>query len=335
MDAVSMPADAHHRALLDALPDLVLRLRADGTYLDAVGDSSKLANPPEHVVGSNAWDLLPAEVAEQLMQCVHASLEQRKLATVEYRLRTHVGVERDFEVRVAPAGPDEVVAVVRDVTDLRQAMRDLTDSRARIVAAGDAERRRVERNLHDGAQQRLVTVALHLHLVKRRLEADATEVAELVEAAQVELALALDEIRHLVRGLHPRLLSDRGLEPALVGLAERAVIPVEILETPPERLPPAVEAAAYYLVAEALANAGKHSEASRVTVRVHSDGSWTTVEIADDGIGGADPQTGSGLRGLADRVAALGGELQLESEPGCGTSMRARLPHGDPGAQHG
>jgi len=330
-----MPADAHHRALLDALPDLVLRLRADGTYLDAIGDSSKLANPPEHVVGSNAWDLLPAEVAEQLMQCVRASLEQRKLATVEYRLRTHLGVERDFEVRVAPAGPDEVVAVVHDVTDLRQAMRDLTDSRARIVAAGDAERRRVERNLHDGAQQRLVTVALHLHLVKRRLETDPTEVAELVEAAQVELALALDEIRHLVRGLHPRLLSDRGLEPALVGLAERAVIPVEILETPPERLPPAVEAAAYYLVAEALANAGKHSEASRVTVRVHSDGGWTTVEIADDGIGGADPQTGSGLRGLADRVAALGGELELESEPGCGTCMRARLPHGDPGAQHG
>ena len=334
MDAVSMPADAHHKALLDALPDLVLRLRADGTYLDVVGDTSKLANPPEHVVGSNAWALLPAEVAQQLMQCVGASLEQRKLATVEYRLRTHLGVERDFEVRVAPAGPDEVVAVVRDVTDLRQAMRDLTDSRARIVAAGDAERRRVERNLHDGAQQRLVTVALHLHLVKRRLETDPTEVAELVEAAQVELALALDEIRQLVRGLHPRLLSDRGLEPALVGLAERAVIPVEILETPPERLPPAVEAAAYYLVAEALANAGKYSEASRVTVRIHAADDCTTVEIADDGVGGADPQTGSGLRGLADRVAALGGELELESEPGCGTCLRARLPHGDSGPQH-
>ena len=330
-----MHADAHHRALLDALPDLVLRLRADGTYLDVVGDTSKLANPPEGVIGASAWELLPPEVAEQLMQCVGASLEHGKLATVEYQLRTHLGVERDFEVRVAPAGPDEVVAVVRDVTDLRQAMRDLTDSRARIVAAGDAERRRVERNLHDGAQQRLVTVALHLHLVKRRLDTDPNEVAELVEAAQVELALALDEIRQLVRGLHPRLLSDRGLEPALVGLAERAVIPVEILETPSERLPPAVEAAAYYLVAEALANAGKYSEASRVTVRVHSDEGWTTVEIADDGVGGADPQTGSGLRGLADRVAALGGQLELESEPGCGTCMRARLPHGDPSAPRG
>ena len=198
------------------------------------------------------------------MDCVRASLEQGKLATVEYTLCTHLGDEREFEVRAAPAGPDEVVAVVRDVTDLRRAMRDLTDSRARIVAAGDAERRRVERNLHDGAQQRLVTVALHLHLVKRRLETDPSEVPQLVESAQTELALALEEIRELVRGLHPRLLSDRGLEPAIAGLAERSLLPVEIAETPSERLPPAVEAAAYYLVAEALANAGKHSQASQV-----------------------------------------------------------------------
>ena len=206
------------------------------------------------------------------MQCVKASLEQGRLATVEYTLCTHLGDEREFEVRAAPAGPDEVVAVVRDVTELRRAMRELTDSRARIVAAGDAERRRVERNLHDGAQQRLVTVALHLHLVKRRLETDPTEVPQLVESAQTELALALEEIRELVRGLHPRLLSDRGLEPALAGLAERSVLPVEIEETPSERLPPAVEAAAYYLAAEALANAGKHSEASQVRVRVSTDG---------------------------------------------------------------
>jgi signal transduction histidine kinase len=335
MDAVSTPADAHHKALLDALPDLVLRLRADGTYVDVVGDTSKLANPPEHVVGATAWDLLPDEIAAQLMQCVQASLEQGKLATVEYRLRTHLGLERDFEVRVAPAGADEVVAVVRDVTDLRQAMRDLTDSRARIVAAGDAERRRVERNLHDGAQQRLVTVALHLHLLKRRLETDPSEAPSLVEAAQVELALALEEIRELVRGLHPRLLSDRGLEPALAGLAERSVIPVEIAEMPSERLPPAVEAAAYYLVAEGLANAGKHSQAARVTVRVGSDGDGTTVEIADDGVGGADPETGSGLRGLTDRVAALGGELEVTSEPGSGTRIRATLPHRDPSADTG
>jgi signal transduction histidine kinase len=330
MEQVPAPVEARHRALLDALPDLLLRLRADGTYLEIGGDTTKLANPPEHVVGATAYELLPEEIAEQLMHCVGVALEQGKLATVEYQLRTHLGEERDFEVRVAPSGPDEVVAVVRDVTDLRRAMRELTDSRARIVAAGDAERRRVERNLHDGAQQRLVTVALHLHLVKRKLETAPDEVPELVESAQTELTLALEEIRELVRGLHPRLLSDRGLEPALAGLAERALLPVEIVETPSERLPPAVEAAAYYLVAEALANAAKHSEASLVTVRVSANGACTTVEVVDDGVGGADAESGSGLRGLADRVAALGGELEVASEPGRGTAVRAELPHENP-----
>ena len=330
VEGVSASVDARHKALLDALPDLLLRLRADGTYLEIGGDTSKLANAPHQVVGSTTHELLPADVAERLMQCVHTSIEQGRLATVEYTLRTHLGDEREFEVRAAPSGPDEVVAVVRDVTELRRAMRDLTDSRARIVAAGDAERRRVERNLHDGAQQRLVTVALHLHLVKRRLETDPREVAQLVDAAQTELTLALEEIRELVRGLHPRLLSDRGLEPALSGLAERAVLPVEIAETPSERLPPAVEAAAYYLVAEALANAGKHSEASQVRVRVITDGACTAVEVVDDGVGGADPATGSGLRGLGDRVAALGGELDVVSEPGQGTTLRATLPHDNP-----
>ena len=325
MNGVSSPVEARHRALLDALPDLLLRLRADGTYLEATGDVSKLANPPETVVGSNVNELLPQETAGRLMACVAAALETGRLATVEYRLRTHLGHERDFEVRVAPAGPDEVLAVVRDVTDLREAMRDVTESRARIVAAGDAERRRVERNLHDGAQQRLVTVALHLHMIKRRIETDPAEVPVLLESAQTELTLALEEIRELVRGLHPQLLSERGIGPALHALAERALLPVEIVETPEQRLATAVEAASYYVVAEALANAAKHSKASAVTVRVCCEGETVVVEVVDDGVGGADP-TGSGLRGLSDRVAALGGLLALSSEPGRGTALRAEIP---------
>jgi PAS domain S-box-containing protein len=324
----STPVEARHRALVDALPDLVLRLRADGTYLEVAGDVTKLHNPPETVVGSNVWELLPRHISEQLMSCVAASLESGSLATVEYSLRTVGGEDRDFEVRVAPSGPDEVVAVVRDVTDLRKAVRELRDSRQRIVAAGDEERRRVERNLHDGAQQRLVTVALHLHLAKRRLESDLDSVGELVESAQTELTLALEEIRELVRGLHPRLLSDRGLQPALAGLAERSVVPVQIVETPEERLPQAVEAAAYYVVAEALANAAKHSGASLVTVRVSAGESCTRVEVVDDGAGGADPTGGTGLRGLADRVAALGGTLDVRSPAGEGTTISAELPHG-------
>jgi signal transduction histidine kinase len=329
MKATSSPVEARHRALVDALPDLLLRLRSDGTYLEVGGDVSRLHNPEEIVVGSTVHELLPKEVSEQLMRCVATSLAQGSLATVEYSLPTLAGQQRDFEVRVAPSGPDEVVAVVRDVTELRRAVRELKESRARIVAAGDDERRRVERNLHDGAQQRLVTVALHLHLVKRRLDTDPAAVGELVEAAQTELTLALEEIRELVRGLHPRLLSDRGLEPALAGLAERSVLPVEIVETPAERLPAAVEAAAYYVVAEALANAAKHSRASLVRVRVASRETCTTVEVGDDGVGGADAG-GSGLRGLADRVAALGGALDVRSPAGAGTTIAAELPHEHP-----
>jgi PAS domain S-box-containing protein len=324
------PVEARHRALVDALPDLLLRLRADGTYLEIAGDITKLHNPPEKVVGSTVWELLPPHISEQLMRCAASALESGSIATVEYGLRTVGGEDRDFEVRIAPVGPDEVLAVVRDVTDLRKAILELRESRARIVEAGDAERRRVERNLHDGAQQRLVTVALHLHLVKRRLETDPAGVAELVDAAQTELTLALEEIRELVRGLHPRLLSDRGLQPALAGLAERSLLPVEIAETPSERLPSAVEAAAYYVVAEALANAAKHSRASRVTVRVAAGDGCTRVEVVDDGVGGADAAGGSGLRGLSDRVAALGGSLDVHSPQGAGTTISADLPHPPP-----
>jgi PAS domain S-box-containing protein len=326
MDAASTPVEARHRALLDAIPDLMFRLSREGEYLELAGDITRLAHPPDEVLGRTLSQLLPDAVASTLLDAIARALETGALATTDYRLRTVDGGLRDFEARVMPCGANEVVAIVRDVTELRRAMRDLTESRARIVAAGDAERRRVERNLHDGAQQRLVTVALHLHLVRRRLETDPAQVPALIEAAQAELTLALEEIRELVQGLHPRVLSERGLGAALEALAERALLPVELVELPGERLPAAVEAAAYYVVSEALANAAKHSGASAVSVRVAPNGTSTAVEVVDDGVGGADPQ-GSGLRGLADRVAALGGLLDVRSESGRGTVLRAELPH--------
>ena len=215
--------------------------------------------------------------------------------------------------------------MVRDVTDIRTAIRELRESRARLVAAGDAARRRIERNLHDGAQQRLVTVSLHLNLIERRLASAPDAVPDLLAAAQTELALALEEIRELVRGLHPRILTEHGLGPALQALAERALLPVELLELPAERLRPAVEAAIYYVVAEALANAAKHAAATFVTVRVAQEDCGTIVEVADDGSGGADA-SGSGLRGLADRVAALDGHFAVSSVPGAGTALRAEFP---------
>ena len=325
MDAASTPVEARHRALVEALPDLLLRLSADGTYLELGGDLSRLANPPDVVLGANVRDLLPAPIAAQLMEGVATALQSGELATVNYRLRTHLGEERDFELRIAPVAADEVLAVVRDVTDMRAAIRELRESRARVVAAGDAARRRIERNLHDGAQQRLVTVSLHLHLIARRLESAPEAVPGLLEAAQTELALALEEIRELVRGLHPRILSDHGLAPAIRALAERALLPVELVELPATRLRPAVEAAVYYVVAEALANAAKHAAATLVTVRVSQEECGTVVEVADDGVGGADP-AGGGLRGLADRVAALDGQFAVSSVPGAGTALRAEFP---------
>jgi PAS domain S-box-containing protein len=328
MDAISNAVEARHRALLDAIPDLMFRLSRDGRYLELAGDVSRLAHSPDAVVGRKLVEILPPEVSTPLLDAIERALATGALATTDYRLETVDGVVRDFEARVVPCADHEVVAIVRDVTELRQAMRELTASRARLVSAADAERRRVERNLHDGAQQRLVTVALHLHLIRRKLETHPEELPALVESAQTELTLALEEIRELVRGLHPRLLSDRGLGPALEALAERALLPVEIEEVPAERLPPAVEAAAYYVVAEALANAAKHSRASLVTVRVAAGDSCSVVEVVDDGVGGADPEAGSGLRGLSDRVSALGGALAVSSgADGGGTALRAELPH--------
>jgi PAS domain S-box-containing protein len=207
-----------------------------------------------------------------------------------------------------------------------EAHRELAASRARIVEAGDAERRRLERNLHDGAQQRLVAIALSLRLCESKLAVGDPVGVEMLREAKVELADALEELRELARGIHPAILTDRGLMPALEMLAGRASIPVEVSATLTERLPPSVEAAAYYIVAEALTNASKHARASRVGVHVdHTDGR-VLVEVSDDGVGGADQRGGSGLRGLRDRVEALGGELAIASPEGAGTTLTARLP---------
>ncbi len=209
--------------------------------------------------------------------------------------------------------------------ELRARLEDLAASRSRIVAAGDVERRRLERNLHDGAQQRLVALSLALRLAIARLDADPEAAREILTGAAEELALALDELRELARGLHPAVLSDRGLRAAVEMLAGRAPLPVEIAEVPEERLPEPVEAAAYYLIAEALTNVAKYAEASSVRVRVAAAPPGLVVEVSDDGVGGADPARGSGLRGLADRVEALGGSLAVVSPPGAGTTLRAEI----------
>lgn len=318
-------SEARQRALLTVLPDLMFRLHRDGTYLQFAGDLTRLATPASELLGSNLHDILPPDVAERLAASTREALAYGELTTVEYQLTTLAGELRDFEVRLVPAGPDEVVTIVRDITDRKRGERELRESRARIVQAGDAERQRLERNLHDGAQQRLVTVSLHLHLIAR--EPDATpKTLESLALAQAELASALDEIRQLVRGLHPPLLSSHGLGAALRSLVARAPAPIKLEALPAERLPEAVEAAAYYVIAEALANASKHAGASQIVVRAVVTDGQLELEVADDAAGGADLALGSGLRGLADRVAAAAGSLEIESPPGDGTRMRATIP---------
>jgi PAS domain S-box-containing protein len=209
--------------------------------------------------------------------------------------------------------------------ELHDRLEELAASRARIVAAGDVERRRLERNLHDGAQQRLVTLSLSLRVAQSKLDSDPAVARAVLADAGQELGLALDELRELARGLHPAVLSERGLRVAVEAIAGRASVPVET-DIPDDRLPEPVEAAAYYLIAEALTNITKYAHASKVRVRVAASDRSVLVEVSDDGVGGADPAAGSGLRGLADRLEALGGSLEVASPAGAGTSLRAEIP---------
>jgi signal transduction histidine kinase len=194
------------------------------------------------------------------------------------------------------------------------------------VAAGDEARRRLERNLHDGAQQRLVSLSLALRLAQAKLSADPEGAGDILTAAGDELALALAELRELARGIHPAMLTDRGLGAAVESLATRAPLPVELAAMPDERLPAPVEAAAFYVISEALANIGKYAHASAARVSVTRVDGHAVVEVDDDGVGGADPGSGSGLSGLLDRIEALDGSLAVVSPEGGGTRIRAEIP---------
>lgn len=200
-------------------------------------------------------------------------------------------------------------------------------SRARIVEAGDAARKRVERNLHDGAQQRLVAISIALGMARSELAHGCADEADaLLAQSSQDAVTAITELRELTQGLNPSILAEVGLMGALESLAERSFLPVTLRGETTGDLPASVEAAAYYVVAEALSNAAKHAGASSVCVLVEQGPDRLTVEVADDGSGGAGVRSGGGLEGLADRVAALDGRLIVESPPGGGTVVRAELP---------
>jgi PAS domain S-box-containing protein len=483
--------EARDRALLDAIPDLMFRVSRDGTYLDVhADDTSGLLRPPELLLGRNVREVLPPDVADEVLGCVERALETGSMSSVEYRLELD-GQERCFESRMVPGAAGEVVTIVRDFTEQRRAeaakrrlaeeqaalrrvatlvagdappdevfqavtgeacallgiesalllryerddtatvvgkygrpneeftlgsvlelaegaaltvlrtgaparveyeqlpgwlaarmyeigfrssvgvpisvagstwgaliaalpegeslpaetdrrlqafaelagiavasahARDeLSASRLRIIEASDAERRRIERNLHDGAQQRLVALSVGLRLARKRLLDAPDEARELLDGASAELAEALTELRELAQGIHPAVLTERGLGAALDVLAARAPLPVALDVRLPAALPDQVAAAGYNLASEALANVVKHARAGSAVIRASGLDRRVVLEVQDDGAGGADPE-GSGLCGLRDRVETLDGSLIVESAPGVGTRVRAELP---------
>jgi signal transduction histidine kinase len=217
-------------------------------------------------------------------------------------------------------GPPLFTAYLRDVTERKQAAEEVLASRARIVEAGDRERQRIERNLHDGAQQRLVAISVLLRRFERTDLPDGLR--DLVDVIQREATDAIRELRDLARGIHPAALNEHGLAAAVRGLAARMPFAVATV-LPEQRLPSSIETAFYYAAAEGLTNAAKYAQATNVSVTVLLDGSMATLTVSDDGVGADDLGSGTGLQGLRDRIAAIGGTLRMETAPGAGTSVIA------------
>ncbi|HEY1514911.1 MAG TPA: sensor histidine kinase [Solirubrobacteraceae bacterium] len=301
---------ALRRALAEALGDPTLELAywvpSQAAYVDADGQPMAVDPAPR---GKTATTI---------------DNDGRRVAAIVHD--ADLAEERDL-VRAVGAAAALTLENERLDAELRANIDELRASRTRILAAGYAERQRLERDLHDGAQQRLMALGINLRLARNRIGSDQ-EAAALLDASLEELNEATAELRELARGIHPAVLTDRGLEAALNGLAGRSPVPVKLVATPDDRLPSSVESAVYFVVAEALTNVARYANARTVSVTVVRTNDEVDVEVCDDGIGGADPTHGSGLRGLSDRVAALDGRLELSSADGDGTTVKARIPCG-------
>jgi signal transduction histidine kinase len=296
--------DALARALHDPsltlahwLPDFEAWVDADGAEVTLPTDGSNRATTPIQRKGDRVAVLVHDTVhvdEPELLDAVSAAAE--------------IGLEN-----------------ARLHAELRARVDDLRGSRGRVIAAGQNERQRLERNLHDGAQQRLIALSLHLRRLGRRFQDDA-ETKEGLDQAQREIGLTLAELRAISRGLHPAVVTAHGLPVALESLVALGPVPTELTVTLDRRLAEGLEVAAYYVVGESLANVGKHAHAASASVVVGCRNGELVVEIVDDGVGGADTERGSGLRGLADRIEALGGRLRVWTPAGGGTRVRAEIP---------
>jgi PAS domain S-box-containing protein len=327
-------ANERRRAILEAALDCVITIDDRGRVVEF--------NPAaERTFGYAARDAVGHEMAElivpQALRARHRAGFARVVATGEPRVIGQrlelTGMRADgseFPVeltvtRIGLPGPPMFTGYVRDISERKRVEGELRASRARIVDAADGARRRLERDLHDGAQARLVNLGLALRLARAKLELPQ-EVGPLLDEAIEELAHTTKELREFARGIHPAVLTEGGLDPALRALAARSPVAAKLVQVPQHRLGPRVEATAYFVVAEALTNVARYSGADRVEIDVDASSSRVRVVVCDDGLGGADPATGSGLRGLEDRVAALDGTFEVISPTGMGTTIRAVIP---------
>ena len=293
------------RALADPSLELLYALDGQERWVDASGQQGSLPPPGK---------------GNQRRTVTLAERDGRPLAALIHDPALDQGL-----VRAAAAAAGITIENARLQAEVRAQLEEVRASRQRIVEAGDHERRRVERNLHDGAQQRLATLALSLAMLRDRDGAEPATAAALVQAA-AELKQAINELRELARGIHPAILTEEGLPAAVESLADRSSLPVRVVADFDARLPEPVETAAYFVVSEALANVAKYAGASSARVKLSRCNGGLRVEVLDDGIGGADPGRGSGLRGLEDRISAVRGSFRVETPPGGGTRVFAEIP---------
>ena len=341
--------DAVLRSMLATVPGAIYRSAWHaGQRLELITDEIERISgfPADNFVASTRrtlWSIIHPDDLEAVRASVAGVADGERTFSLEYRIVRADGAIRWVldrgQLSAGPGGRMWMNGALFDVTERRAAedalrrreieaarTEELRASRVRIVAAADAARKKIERDLHDGAQQRLVSLALEVRLARARLESAPESAGPFLDRLAAELSDASAELRELARGIHPAVLSERGLGPAVEALAQRAPIPVEIVDLPEERLPPIAETTAYFTVAEALTNVAKYARATYATVRLSREHGELVLEVSDDGVGGAQAAVGSGLSGLADRLGACDGTLTVISPPGEGTVVRAVMP---------